>query len=123
MTPDSAAGPYLWQYTLPADSSFNTALYPPIVLCKSLSTAPDAVQFVRPYYVADALPEQTQLEIKLISSYYSPINGQQTSEEGTGASSSQLTGKCVFMRDHCTAASSFTSNSGVQPSNNVFQYH
>ncbi len=124
LAPDAAAGTYLWQYTLPSDSSFNPAKYPPSALCKSVSTAPNAVQFVRPYYIAGGgIPEQTQVEIKIISSYYSPINGQQTSEEGNGSSASQLTGKCVYMRDHCTAATSNTTNSGVRTGNNAFQYH
>ena len=123
-TPDAAAGTYLWQYTLPSDSSFNPAKYPPTALCKSVSTAPNAVQFVRPYYAATGqIPEQTQVEIKIISSYFSPINGQQTSEEGNGASSSQLSGKSVYMRDHCTASTANTTNSGVRTGNNAFQYH
>jgi type II secretory pathway pseudopilin PulG len=123
-TPDAPAGTYLWQYTLPLDSSFNPALYPPTALCKSVSPAPNAVQFVRPYYAGSGqIPEQTQVEVKIISSYYSPINGQQTSEEGNGNSSSQLSGKCVFMRDHCTASTSNTTNSGVRTGNNAFQYH
>jgi len=119
--PKPQAGTYLWQYALPADSSFNPALHPPTALCKSVSTAPNAVQFVRPYYVAEGVPEQNELEVKIISSFYSPINGQQTSEEGTGASSSQLTGKCVFMRDHCTV--SIVTDSGTRTSNNAFQFH
>ncbi len=63
------------------------------------------------------------MEVKIISSYYSLMNGQQTSEETAGATSSQLNGKCVYMRDHCTAASSDTTNSGTRSSNNTFQYH
>lgn len=125
-TPNAAAGTYLWQYTLPSDASFNPAKYPDklTALCKSVSTAPNAVQFVRPYYASTGqIPEQTQVEVKIISSYFSPINGQQTSEEGNGASSSQLSGKCVYMRDHCTASTANTTNSGVRTGNNAFQYH
>ncbi|MGI4789839.1 MAG: type II secretion system protein [Janthinobacterium lividum] len=114
--PDAAAGTYLWLYSLP--SSTVPQSYP-VALCKSVSTAPNAIQFVRPVY--SGVAEQNQLEVKVISSYYSPINGQQTSEEGTGASSSQLTGKCVFMRDHYTGSISGTTT--TQSSNNVFQYH
>ena len=120
-TPDAAAGTYLWQYKIPTTSTFNTALYPPTALCKSVSTAPDAVQFVRPAY--GGVAEQSQLEVKIISSYFSPINGQQTSEEGNGASSSQLSGKCVFMRDHYTGDTSATTNYGQGAGNNAFQYH
>ncbi len=47
------AGTYLWQYRVPSDGSFNPPLYPGSLtaLCKSVATAPNAVQFVRPYYV------------------------------------------------------------------------
>ena len=119
------AGTYLWQYAVPSDASFSPALHPGslVALCKSVATAPNAVQFVRPYYAATGqLPVQNQVEVKIISSYYSPVNGRQTSEETAGATSSQLSGKCVYMRDHCTAASSNTTNSGVRTGNNTFRY-
>ncbi len=125
-SPNPLAGTYLWQYKVPADGSFNVAKYPGSLttLCKSVAPAPNAVQFVRPYYAATGqLPEQNQVEVKIISSYYSPVNGRQTSEETAGATTSQLSGKCVYMRDHCTAASSNTTNSGVRTGNNTFQYH
>ena len=112
------AGTYLWRYDLPADKSFNPAVYPPTALCKSVSSAPNAVQFVRPAY--SGVAEQNQVEVKIISGYYSPINGTQTSEESAGASTSQLTGKCVYMRDHATTGA--PSNAGTRSSNNVFQY-
>ena len=125
-SPNPLAGTYLWQYRVPTDSSFNLVKYPGnlTALCKSVASAPNAVQFVRPYYAATGqLPEQNQVEVKIISSYYSPVNGRQTSEETAGATASQLSGKCVYMRDHCTAASSNTTNSGVRTGNNTFQYH
>ena len=113
------AGTYLWQYTIPSDNSFNVTTHPPTALCKSVSSASDAIQFVRPVY--NTQPEQNQVEIKIISGYYSPINGTQTNEETNGASSSQLTGKCVYMRDHATAGT--PSNASTRNSNNAFQYH
>ncbi len=118
------AGTYLWQYQVPADSTFNLVKYAAnlTVLCKSVATASNAVQFVRPAYGAIAQPNQ--VEIKVISSYYSPINGQQTSEETAGATASQLNGKCVFMRDHFNGSNpTAPSNTGARGSNNVFQYH
>ncbi len=117
--PDPAAGTYLWEYAVPSNASFNPAVYTPTLLCKSISAAPDAVQFVRAVY--NGVPEKDQLEVKIISSYYSPINGQQTNEEGSGASSSQLSGKCVLMRNHCSAAD--PPNAAIQSSGNTFQYH
>lgn len=113
------AGTYLWQYALPADGSFNTALYPPKALCKSVSAASNSVQFVRPTYANVAEPNQ--LEIKIISGYYSPINGTQTNEESNGDTSSQMVGKCVYMRDHLASAPPRKQTS--QSSNNPFQHH
>ena len=113
------AGTYLWQYTMPADNSFNLVQYPPTVLCKSVSTASNSVQFVRPSYAS--VPEPNQLEIKIISGYFSPINGTQTNEEGNGTTSSQIVGKCVYMRDHLASPKAKTNIS--QSSNNPFQHH
>ena len=123
-SPNPAAGTYLWQYTVPADSTFNLVKYAGnlTALCKSVATAPNAVQFVRPSYGNVAQPNQ--VEIKVISSYYSPINGQQTSEETAGATSSQLNGKCVFMRDHFNGSNpQAPSNTGARTGSNPFQYH
>ncbi len=117
------AGTYLWQYLVPVDSSFNLVKYAGNLtpLCKSVATAPNAVQFVRPSYGTIAQPNQ--MEIKVISSYYSPINGQQTNEETAGSTASQLNGKCVFMRDHFNGSSpQAPSNTGARTGNNVFQY-
>lgn len=123
-SPIPNAGTYLWQYRVPDnDAAFNAVKYAAnlTVLCKSVATAPNAVQFVRPSYGTVAQPNQ--VEIKVISSYYSPINGQQTSEETAGATASQLNGKCVFMRDHFSGSNpQAPSNTGARGSNNVFQY-
>lgn len=121
--PNPQAGTYLWQYQVPADSTFNTVKYAAnlTILCKSVATASNAVQFVRPSYGTVAQPNQ--MEIKVISSYYSPINGQQTSEETAGATASQLNGKCVFMRDHFNGGNpQAPSNTGARAGNNPFQY-
>ncbi len=123
-SPDPKAGTYLWQYEVPADSTFNLAKYPDrlTALCKIVATTPHAVQFVRPSYGTVAQPNQ--VEIKVISSHYSPINGQQTSEETGGATASQLNGKCVFMRDHFNGSNpQAPSNTGARGSNNVFHYN
>ena len=122
--PNPKAGTYLWQYLVPSnDASFNLAKYPAnlTALCKSVATASNAVQFVRPSYGTVAQPNQ--VEIKVISSYYSPINGRQTSEETAGATASQLNGKCVFMRDHFNGGNpQAPSNTGARAGNNPFQY-
>ena len=121
-TPDSAAGTDLWQYAVPANGAFDLVNYPPTALCKSVSTASNAVQFVRPSY--GGVAEQHQMEIKIISSYYSPINGQQTNEQGNGASSSSLTGKCVYMRDHYAGGGTAgQAPANTRTGNNAFQYH
>jgi len=128
------AGTYLWQYAIPADQTFNLLsiadpdpkLRNPVVICKSVSMAPNAVQFVRPVYggsvgppAVPGTPEKWQVEIKIISGYYSPINGTQTMEGGNGVS--QLSGKCVYMRDHDTKGA--PPSAGTQSSNNAFQHN
>ena len=115
------AGTYLWQYSVPSDSTFNLAAHAKNmkVLCKSVAPVSNAVQFVRPVY--GAVVEKDQVEVKIISSYYSPTNGRQTTEEGDGTTTSQLTGKCVYMHNHCTAGE--PGNPNAQHSNNAFQNH
>ena len=92
----------MWQYQVPAESTFNRVKYAANTegTLQKLATAPNAVQFVRPLSASGDVAQPNQVEIKVISSYFSPINGQQTNEETSGATSSQLNGKCVFMRDH-----------------------
>ena len=97
--PDAAAGAYLWAYGMEP----GTATVVSYALCKSVDTNsdPEAVMFVRPTNgAAQPLVLPYQVEAKIISSYYSPIGGQQTSEAANGTSQTALSGKCVLMRDH-----------------------
>jgi prepilin-type N-terminal cleavage/methylation domain-containing protein len=85
--PNPASGAYLWEYSSVAGTT--------IARCKTLdTTAANAVQFVQPSGGA------TQVEVKIISAAYSLLSGQQTNEETGGTQSSELTGKCVLMRDY-----------------------
>jgi len=118
------AGTYLWEYTIPANQAFtldiadpNPLLRNPVALCKSVATAPNAVQLVRPVY--SNVPQPWQVELKIISGYYSPINGTETMEGGNGIS--QLSGKCVYMRDHNPTGA--PPHAGTQSSNNAFQHN
>lgn len=123
-TPDPRAGTTLWQYAMPANGAFTpvTGGNNPntVALCKTVASAPNAVQFVRPVY--SRVAEKWQVEVKIISGYYSPINGQQTSEEGDGSGTSQLSGKCAFMRDHMTGGTQ-NPDPNARNSNNVFRHH
>lgn len=116
-SPVAGAGTCLWQYKLLPDGTRDPVNNPNVQLCKSVASTSNAIQFVRPVQGAAST---NQVEFKLISSYYSPINGQQTNEEGNGASSSQLVGKCVYMRDHQTSGKLPT---GARTGNTPFQYH
>ena len=60
------------------------------------------MQFIRPLLGASPAPYQVQ--IKIISGYYSAINGTQTNEAGDGSQVSQLSGKCALMRNYSTNA-------------------
>jgi prepilin-type N-terminal cleavage/methylation domain-containing protein len=112
------AGTYLWECSVTGGMAAT-----PTALCKSIAAAANAVQFVRPTSNPDGTgtPEPYQVEVKIVSAYYSPINSQQTNEETNGSQVSQLTGKCVYMRDHLTQAST-PSNANTQASNNAFTF-
>ena len=117
-TPDANAGTCLWEYGVQANSTvtLNQAI------CKSLdANAPNAMQFVRPYVGTPAQPQPYDVEVKIISSYYSLVNGQQTNEQTNGSDTSQLSGKCVLMRDHANAVLSGGSNDSTN--NNAFRFH
>lgn len=92
------AGAYLWLYTMPPSNQFDLVHNPPRSLCKSIATSPNAVQFIRP--IVDGSLAQFQVQVKIISSYYSAINGVQTSEATDGSQVSQISGKCALMRNH-----------------------
>lgn len=92
--PNPSSGTMLWIYSL----SDNGATYNRAII-KSIATTPAAVEFVRPTDSSNnILPYQVQ--IKVISGFYSPIYGHQTNEETNALYTSQLTGMCVLMRDH-----------------------
>ena len=64
------------------------------------------MEFVRPTNGAtQPLVLPYEVEAKIISSYYSPIGGQQTSEATNGTNQTALSGKCVLMRDHDSGGS------------------
>lgn len=115
---DSTAGTYLWEYNVQA----NTYL----ALCKSVDpNTPNAVQFVRPVVLIgqsqqQATPQPYDLEVKIVSSYYSLVNGRQTSEESNGSDTSQISGKCVLMRDYGNTVVPTTNGN---TNNNAFQAH
>lgn len=93
-TPDSAAGAYVWLYGTEHGQSVNHALV------SSLSpTVANAVKFSRPTAVwSQALPYQ--LQISLVSTYYSPLRQAQTSEINSTAQEEYVVGKCVLLRNH-----------------------
>ena len=93
-TPNGAAGAYVWLYGTEHGQSVNQALV------SSLSpTAANAVKFSRPTAAsAQALPYQ--LQISLVSAYYSPLRQAQTSEINSTALEEYATGKCVLLRNH-----------------------
>lgn len=112
----SKLGTYLWEYNV--QTGVDT------VLCKSVAWSPDAVQFIRPTTSPDSnggTPEPYEVEVNVVSGYYSPINLVTTNEESDGAEVSTLTGKCVYMRDHQTSASTPT-NANTSATNNAIPY-
>ena len=93
-TPDAAGGAYVWLYGTEHGQSVNQALV------SSLSPIlPNAVKFSRPMTTSSQeLPYQ--LQISLVSTYYSPIRQAQTSEINSTGKEEYVVGKCVLLRDH-----------------------
>jgi type II secretory pathway pseudopilin PulG len=94
----NAAGGYLW-----INGSENGTTVDQAIMKSVDPTSSGAVQFSRPYNAASspsALPYQ--LQAKIVSSYYSPVNGNQTSESTNGTQATDLAGRCVEMRNHDT---------------------
>ena len=59
--------------------------------------------------------------MKIVSSYYSQVGGQQTNEQTNGSNTSQLSGKCVLMRDYSNSQATGGTNDSI--TNNAFRYH
>ncbi len=112
--PDPSAGMYLWEYSVTdLGATYNQSLIKVAETPALAAQLPDAVQFVRPIVGAGPNTEPYEVEIKLLCAYYSPINNFVTSESTNGIQSTQLTGKCVLMRDHETIQPGHNPNTGT----------
>jgi type II secretory pathway pseudopilin PulG len=117
-TPDANAGACLWAYSLSDNGqTINRSLINTIA-----TGLPNAIQFVRPQTVPNALGVTTsipyEVEIKVICAYYAPTGGGASNETGNGEGTTALTGKCVFMRDH--EASDNNESGSTNPINNQY---
>ncbi len=93
-TPNASAGTALWMTGTEQGQSVSKALI------SSLSPLQaNAVNFTRPQTATQTLLPY-QLQISLISTYYSPVRQAQTSESGSTAQETSVVGKCVLLRDH-----------------------
>jgi prepilin-type N-terminal cleavage/methylation domain-containing protein len=105
--PDPFSGQFLWKY------QHSTGAITPV--CRSVATkAADAVQFIQPNGV------NTEIAVKVVSSEYSLVNGQQTNEESDGTTTSALSGKCVLMRDNGLGV---INSAGSDTCNHAFQHN
>jgi len=70
-------------------------------LVTSIAPTLDAVQFIQPYVPGSnpATPIPNEVKIKLTTSSYDPAHGTTSSDSAAGGVT-QLTGECVFLRDH-----------------------
>lgn len=59
----------------------------------------NAVQFIQPYMPDGTTPIKNAVVVKITCSYYSRINGNASSDSGKGGVT-QLTGECVYLRNH-----------------------
>jgi len=91
-TPNPSTGICLWEAGTDNGIAVNKSLM------SSVATAPNAIQFQRPntntFQVAGY-----EVDVKIVSGYYSPISGTDTNESTNGNTTTTLTGKCVLLRD------------------------
>ena len=109
-TPNPNSGNCLWASGTENGASVNG----PIV--KSIAPTLDAVQFIQPYVPGSnpAIPIPNEVKIKLTTSSYDPVHGTTSSDSAAGGVT-QLTGDCVFLRDHDpSGTSSVTTNGHTQ---------
>ena len=109
-TPNPNSGNCLWASGTENGASVNG----PIV--KSIAPTLDAVQFIQPYVPGSNPPTAipNEVKIKLTTSNYDPVHGT-ASSDSAGGGVTQLTGDCVFLRDHDpSGTSSVTTNGHTQ---------
>jgi len=96
--PDASAGQYLWAYGSEEGNTINRSIGKLCDTAAGAAALPNAVQIWRP--VDSANPPTVvpyQVEMRIVSSYYSYVNGSQSSES---SGTSMLTGKVALMRNH-----------------------
>jgi prepilin-type N-terminal cleavage/methylation domain-containing protein len=100
--PNPSAGAYLWVYGTINGVSYNQAIM------KSVASAANAVQFMRP-----STSISNEVEVKVVSGYYSPQASGSLSEEASGGHlTTTLTGKCVINNNFYTGTNTaVTQNS------------
>ncbi len=109
-TPNPNSGNCLWE----SGTENGVAVNGPIV--KTIAPTPNAVQFIQPYIPGSspATPIPNEIKIKLTTSSYDPVHGAASSDSAAGGVT-QLTGDCVFLRDHDpSGTSSSTANGHAQ---------
>ncbi|MGI4787839.1 MAG: PilW family protein [Janthinobacterium lividum] len=93
-TPNAASGMCLWMYGTEQGQSVNKAL-----LSSLNASQANAVSFSRPLTTTSVMLPY-QLQINLVSTYYSPLKQAQTSEINSTSQETYVVGKCVLLRDH-----------------------
>jgi len=109
-TPNPNTGNCLWASGVENGGAVNG----PIV--KNIAPTPTAVQFIQPYVPGSnpLTPIPNEVKIKLTTSSYDPLHGTTSSDSASGGVT-QLTGECVFLRDHDpSGTSSVTTNGHAQ---------
>ncbi len=91
--PAPTTGTCLWMKGTENGLAVNRALV------KTVAPAWNAVQFVQPYMADGTTPLPNAVTIKLTCAYYSRINGSVSSDSGKGGVT-QVTGECIYLRNH-----------------------
>ncbi len=109
--PDGTANPNtgscLWMRGTESGDAVDRAMI------STVAPSPYAVQFIQPYQPGTAKPVANEVQIKLTTAVYDPIHGTASSDSTSGGVT-QLTGDCVYLRDHDAGAPGSTTNGHTQ---------
>lgn len=93
-SPNAASGRCFWIRGTENGVAMNRALI------NSVDTAsPNGVWFERPRWISSPVVRQRQVMVRVRSSYFSPFGGRQTNDTSNKNNITQLTGRCVLVRN------------------------
>lgn len=104
-TPNPRTGVCLWASGTENGQPVNG----PVI--KSIAPTLDAVQFIQPNMPDGVTPLANEVKVKITSAYYDPARGYTSSDSATQVTT-ELTGECIYLRDHSPTGATSTGAHG-----------